>query len=267
MKYSQSLLVAVFLLLTSFTLQAKVYSVIIGVADYQGNEALSYAEQDAYLFSLTLMSDAVQGFDVDNSYLLINEDASPAVIAIAVDYVFAQAGPDDAVIFYYTGHGMHAGLYAYGGGEQGVYPYAHLRNAIRKSRAGSVLLFLDACKSGSFFLSTQADMDALVNHFSEEGDGKSRRRDQSLAIFTSSRAGETSYESSRLGHGVFTYFLCKALSGKADKNNDRLITMSELYTYLRNGTYTFTKQQIGRPQCPLLFGDFPLQGVIAANSH
>lgn len=267
MKLLSQCLVLAFLLLTSFTLHAKVYSVIIGVSDYQGSEALRYAEQDAYLFSLTLMSDAVQGYDADNSYLLLNQDASPAVIAIAVDYVFEQSGPDDAVIFYYTGHGMHAGLYAYGGGEQGVYPYAHLRAAIRKSRAGSVLLFLDACKSGSFFLSTQADMDALVNHFSEGGDSKLRGQNQSIAIFTSSRAGETSYESSRLGHGVFTYFLCKALSGRADRNLDRLITMDELYTYIRNGTYTFTKQQVGRPQCPLLFGDFSLEGVIAANSH
>jgi uncharacterized caspase-like protein len=52
------------------------------------------------------------------------------------------------------------------------------------------------------------------------------------AILTASRAKELSQEDSKLGHGLFTYYLLQGLSGKADANGDNIVTVSELYDYV-----------------------------------
>ncbi len=68
----------------------------------------------------------------------------------------------------------------------------------------------------------------------------------------SSKSNETSLESSGLRQGVFSHFLIRGLKGEADRDGDRVVTMRELYQYVRERTSEYT----GGLQSPLLQGDF-----------
>ena len=71
----------------------------------------------------------------------------------------------------------------------------------------------------------------LVNLYTE----KLLYREEGKAVITSSDVNEESAEAPRWGggHGVFTYFLLEGLQGKADLNTDRLVTVGELFSFVR----------------------------------
>ena len=60
---------------------------------------------------------------------------------------------------------------------------------------------------------------------------------------TASGANEVSAEKPNLKHGVFTYFLLKGLKGKADTDQDGLITVDEAYRYVSEHVPDATDQQ------------------------
>ena len=69
-------------------------------------------------------------------------------------------------------------------------------------------------------------------------------------IFTSCEQGETSIESSKLGHGVFTWYLLQAMRGEADNpanktggNGDGNVTLGEVIEYTRDQVKRFTNNQ------------------------
>ncbi|MCG8696584.1 MAG: hypothetical protein MI922_00910, partial [Bacteroidales bacterium] len=52
----------------------------------------------------------------------------------------------------------------------------------------------------------------------------------------------------------FTYYMCAGLKGNADINNDRVITMGELYQYLKQEVM-FASKKIRGVQTPQFYGD------------
>jgi hypothetical protein len=56
--------------------------------------------------------------------------------------------------------------------------------------------------------------------------------DPTFTLFTSSAIDQTSLAYDQSETGLFTYFLCAALQGKADLNGDRIITSGELEKYV-----------------------------------
>jgi uncharacterized caspase-like protein len=62
-------------------------------------------------------------------------------------------------------------------------------------------------------------------------------------ILTASGANEVSAENDELQHGVFTYFLIKGLQGLADTDNDGMITVDEVYTYVSKQVPQATHQE------------------------
>ena len=54
--------------------------------------------------------------------------------------------------------------------------------------------------------------------------------------------------------GLFTYFLCAGLQGKADKNNDGKITTGELQNYIKNNVIEISTKIHGR-QTPQFYGN------------
>jgi uncharacterized caspase-like protein len=57
--------------------------------------------------------------------------------------------------------------------------------------------------------------------------------DSTFSVITSSTAEETSLAYDASKSGLFTYYMCAGLQGKADLNADKIITLGELYEYLR----------------------------------
>jgi uncharacterized caspase-like protein len=91
---------------------------------------------------------------------------------------------------------------------------------------------MDACHSAG--LSTEGTRDVannLANLYLE----KLLYQQEGRAIITSSDVNEPSRESRKWGngHGVFTYYVLEGLKGSADSNSDRLVSVGELFRYVR----------------------------------
>ncbi len=79
------------------------YAIVIGISDYPGTASdLQYCDDDA-----RDMVDALEGygFSSDNIITLTDGAATRAAIIDAIRYVAAQAGADDEVVFFFSGHG------------------------------------------------------------------------------------------------------------------------------------------------------------------
>jgi hypothetical protein len=80
---------------------------------------------------------------------------------------------------------------------------------------------------------------------------------QKAVIITAARGDEVSGWYSEMGHGLFTYFFLKGISGDADRNRNRELTVDELQTFLLDeteGVPYFARRLHGVEQHPEVFG-------------
>ncbi len=79
---------------------------------------------------------------------------------------------------------------------------------------------------------------------------------KNVAILTSSESSQISSWYPEKRHGLFTYFLLKAVNGDADKDSNRQITYKEIFDYVSNRTegvpYWAKRLHGGRVQIPTL---------------
>ena len=62
-------------------------------------------------------------------------------------------------------------------------------------------------------------------------------------VFLSSRADEVSQESSLVGSGLLTNGVIKGLRGKADSNEDKKVTVMELFKYVHKDVQLHNNKQ------------------------
>lgn len=72
-----------------------------------------------------------------------------------------------------------------------------------------------------------------------------------VVSMSASGAGQTSNAYSQKKHGLFTYFLLRALRGEADANDDRLVSVKEIYNYIKNHV-TRVSRRMGSEQTPFI---------------
>ncbi len=91
----------------NLSFEGKTYAVVVGISDYQdpGITDLRFADVDAKKFTEFLRSEAGGSVDIENIKLLINEDATMAKFAIALDWLWEVVGEEDQVYIYFSGHG------------------------------------------------------------------------------------------------------------------------------------------------------------------
>ncbi|MDX1462954.1 MAG: caspase family protein, partial [Marinirhabdus sp.] len=116
------------------------------------------------------------------------------------------------------------------------------------------LFILDACQSAGA-LNTVA-----LRGAAEEKAIAQLARSTGTHWLTASGSEQFATEFDELGHGVFTYALLEALSGKADSGDNR-ITVNEIKAYIESRVPEISQQYKGSPQYPSSFGfgqDFPV---------
>lgn len=215
--------------------EARVYLVSVGVTTY-ANPALnnlSLPAKDAqtvtWLYSKNSRLSYCQ---------LLNAEATTAKIVAAMDKVFAKAGTDDIVVFFFSGHGYPGGFCAY----DGNLSYREIRKSMARSKCRNKMIFADACFSGK--------MRTGGNSAATEVSAAKR---SNVMLFLSSRSDETSLENPRMSNGYFTTFLQKGLRGAADANRDRVITAKEIFNYVHAEVTGITRDL----QHPVMWGKFP----------
>ena len=70
----------------------------------------------------------------------------------------------------------------------------------------------------------------------------------------------TSIEFQGLRQGVFSHYLIKGLKGEADRNQDKIVTVEELYQFARKETQAYTSYR----QNPELHGNFDRKMPVGA---
>ena len=83
------------------------YAVVVGISDYQDKDIpdLRFADKDAEAFANYLRSNAGGNLDHDHLKLLVNEEATMAQFANALDWLWENVKEGNQAIIYFSGHG------------------------------------------------------------------------------------------------------------------------------------------------------------------
>lgn len=79
-------------------------AVVIGIAEYRGNEDLWNSDEDAQEMATALID--VYGFPEENVKVLLNRDAKAKAIISAIEWLAEWDDADDSVVFFFSGHGF-----------------------------------------------------------------------------------------------------------------------------------------------------------------
>lgn len=125
--------------------------------------------------------------------------------------------------------------------------------AIMKSgRAKKLVLSLDVCHGGAEMGRALVDQEFVQNVY---------KKAEGFVLLAASTALQQAYETHEHKHGLFTYFLIQGLSGKADFNEDGIISVNDLKNYTLDQVRRWNAQN-GGTQEPTYkaegIGDIPL---------
>ncbi len=231
-----------------------IYAVVIGVSDYTAMPKLSYTDDDAFYFYSHLLSNKGGALPEEQVNILVNEKARKEDILLTISETFARADEDDVIMLYFSGHGLRGYFLPqdYNGDLSSAVSHQDISRLMNMSKAKHKICIADACHSGSFTrgLTARGEDDGFTNTrifydaFLKAQGG--------VALLMSSLEDQVSLESNRLGRGVFSKFLIDGLSGAANTNGDKIVTITELFEYVNTRTMKYT----AKLQKPILHGDF-----------
>lgn len=213
------------------------YVLLAGISNY-GDENANLSQTTKDVKSIKSIFDKQKNTTVA---LLTSKYATGSNIEEKLNAIIKLAKPNDKIIFCFSGHGTTGGFVTYGPTPE-LFPYKTLVQILSKSKANEIFCFIDACMSGS------VQGEASSNYgFSTNGSHSG------ITFMVASRADEVSWENNWVGHGYFTKSLLKGLRGASDRNNDKNVTLKELFDYIYNDV---TRRSISAntPQHPQLIG-------------
>lgn len=185
--------------------------------------------------------------DYNNSdvFMLKNNNATRDHILRVLKAQFAKSGPDDEIIFAYSGHGFDGGISCYdsdGRGQTNIIFCSEIQDIMRNAKARRKVMFVNSCHSGSF--AKKYGNDARSRGY--------KSGNSSVMLYMSSRPDELSWESYAMDQSFFFNRLILALKGAADKNGDDKVTARELFNYVNEGVIRDTNGE----QHPQMYGKF-----------
>jgi hypothetical protein len=241
-------------------LSMNLWAVIVGISKYQyagkNLKNLKYAADDAQYYYDFLKSNFCPRFAGEKISLLINEKATRENIYKELNEKLSLADPNDLVILYFACHGVtpvgnRIYFVCYDTKPENPFatalPHNDIQELLKNTQANKKIWIVDACHSGAVDDETRGENSVnklLIELATKEGS----------PIFTSSRQNEYSLEGKQWGggHGVFTYFFVDGLKGAADADKNHIVTIDEIYEYVRDNV----KKQTKGKQIPELRGKY-----------
>ena len=239
--------------------EARRYAVVVGANIGDAHEArLHFAEADAEKIAQTLR--AVGEFPAAQVLQMTGVSAEEVRRAlIELNARLRQESSDTVLFVYYSGHADADRLHL-GGSYLRV---RELRDILAGSSAGSRVLVIDACRSGSM---TRVKGGSPTPPFSVHLD--EMPPPTGFAILTSSAEGEDSQESDALAGSFFTHYFNSGLIGAADQNHDGQVTLAEAFSFASEQTFRATLATTAGPQHPTFrFELGGRQDLILARPH
>ncbi len=229
------------LLTTGSAYPAEKWALLIGIDTYDdpGIGRLKYTVNDAQAMHRTLTG-TPGGFPPNNVILMtpraedtLHRPTRNNIIAMLTSWLSLTA-EEDTVLVYFSGHGTEHDGRGYvlpqdarrSSPELTSINVGLIKEQMQRSKARKRVLVLDACHSG-----TDKDTSVMGRGFSRDLEGSG-----GLVILASCDVEESSYEMDESKRGAFTHFLIEALEGKADRDGDGEVWVSEVNHYVWEGT-------------------------------
>jgi Tfp pilus assembly protein PilF len=235
--------------------EGDVYAIVVGISKYNYIRPLSYADRDADLFTAFLRSPAGGRIKDENLFLMKNDSANAGNFwstLLRVSNKNLKKG--DRVYIFFAGHGdgvkglneyylLLSDCQAANDGNNymlsfGVIDMYHLKNrlGVLTSKGVDVVLILDACRTNELAggYASQVFNSSIIQ--TKVGE---------IAMLATG-PGQVSIEDASLGqgHGLFTYNLVDALSGRADieenGNHDQKISLKEIQRWVSKNVNTMS---------------------------
>jgi hypothetical protein len=244
------------------------WAITIGINDYWDSKVtdLKKARNDAKALGDTFINNGQF-----NKVFIMTDDLSERDsnfpkkrnIEDNVKYIADMANPNDLVVFHFSGHGLsneNGESYLIPADVSLNDPFAtsiKLDDMVKKLRGAGIkkiLLMIDACREE--LSSTKSITNRSLNQ-------KIYTEAEVAAVFYATKQGWFSYEDPNSNYGIFTRFVVQGLKGNADKDNDGIVSFSELDLYVTNEIFEYAAK-INYKQKPFTklygekFGDLAL---------
>lgn len=246
-------------------LKPDLYMVSIGISDYDRQELqLTYADDDARAVSQVFRAQTGRLYRQVTIRELYDQEATRPRIQEALEWLGAQATPNDVAVVFIAAHGQneHGAYYLLpADGDPFALPDTGVSWQDFSEQLGNlparVLLLLDTCHSGQlgrdvYTLRQQVDNTEAIRELSSEEYG--------VVILAASTGREFSLEHPEWGHGAFTKALVEALDeGQADYSEDGWIHLREMDLYVADRVEALTRgEQHPTTQKPSTISRFPI---------
>ena len=209
----------------------KTFAVIIANENYTAVPKVPMAGNDGAVFAQ--YCEQTLGLPKENIRQYPNATYGEMIRAIQDIKTISQAYNNDIrVIFFYAGHGIPnestrdaflLPIDADGGNTEVCYPLKKLYGELSALGAQSVVVFLDACFSGT----TGEGGTLMANARGVALKARQEKPSGNLVVFSAASDDETAYPYAEQKHGLFTYYLLKKLQDS--KGN---ATLGELSKYI-----------------------------------
>ena len=213
-------------------------AIFIAVEEYtdQRIPSVGFAETDARELARAFDALKLESYE---PHVLLNSQSTCTTIQSNIRTIMQSLGDEDVLYLYYAGHGFSKNGSNYitcsdtylDDLENTSIPIQWVLDTIRKSACKKSILFLDSCESGMF---ANANMRGIFSDLTEKELHDFFETAQHCVCFSACKPGEKSYSSPKLKHGIWTYHLTEALSGRAPEalENNQHITSASLRNYL-----------------------------------
>jgi WD40 repeat protein len=245
----------------------QLHALVVGIQQYNNPKlTLRYSKADAEAFAKVLGQKAKGLFDTIDIQLRTLPDQTTRAALLADFERLKSIHPDDVFIFYIASHGTVEDIdsatkeyFLITSNVGSISPAAIERDALGKDEltrliasipATKKVLFLDTCQSGAFGEELLANAggrglaDAAAMNVLSQAVGST--------ILTASTSDQEALEGYK-DHGIFTYVLLDALSGKADAAKRGYVTTTAIAEYLEDEVPKLADQVFKRKQFPTNF--------------
>jgi hypothetical protein len=247
---------------------SRCWAILVGVSSHvdPAYGQLPHAANDAHAMAKVLLLSGAQGYAPDRAQVFLsaqdvtcndsgfkNNEPQFRPIYESIVKTAQQAGPDDLLLFYFSGHGL---LY------NGI-PYlicqdtselsishtalqmSELKRYVQNSEARVKVIILDTCHAGAI-LGTAKDVDPMQEDYSRMvGAGSA-----GTVIMMSCRPGERSFPLEDNQMSVFTHYLVEGIQ-KAGLQSQAFVTAHDLSAYVSQGVKQWVLHSpSGRIQTP-----------------
>jgi len=210
------------------------WALVVGVGQFHNPRLnLRYTRNDAQAVADLLRDPACGRFRADHVRLIADSEATSVNIRAGLNWLARSSTADDLAAIYIATHGTAREQDVAGANYvvtydtdvdslDGLYstaiPMVEIANVVRtRIKALKVAVILDTCHSQGALAQTVTVPQSLsaqtVDHI-KEGAGR--------VILAASRTEESSYESPKYSHGLFTYYLLQGLRQQKDTPLDKI---------------------------------------------